>query len=471
MNRALVAALLAPLLAGCHARARSMAALPPLGSEAEVHVYLQPLPHDAARLALSIGSVMAIRDDGSAVPLELVLPEVSARGGLRQRLLAWGRLPPGPYSGLALQLERATLSGEGAPADLLVPKEPVRVELPLQVARGRAAVVHVALREGQVPDSEFDFVGKFSGVALTPESTVIELAGYSTRPELASVVVFERRAHEVTGVLPTGREPTGIAVDALARRGYVALRGEDQVQMFDLATGEDLGRVPLQSGDEPGDLALTPDGRHLLVVNRGSNTLAFVDAEAGMVVERVPTGRDPWTLRLDRDGRRAYVLDRESGSITVVDVAGRAVARTVATDPEPVTARLNRAGTRLYVIHRGSAYLSVLSVPELTVVNRLFVGLGAAALEVDPRTDLVYVGHADERRLQIFDPFSLAPIGAIELPAPVSWLTIDTLENTLLAMMPTPGAIAWIDLASRRLVSAVDVGKDPLRMVIVGERR
>ncbi len=471
MNRALVAALVAPLLAGCHARARAVPALPPLGAEAELHVYLQPLPGDAGRLAFSIASLAAVRQDGTEVPLELVLAEVNARAVSHQRLLAWGRLPPGAYSGLALRLARATISGDGLPSDLLVPKEPVRIDLPLQLEEGRAALANVALREGQVQESEFDFAGHFTGHVVPTGSAVLELAGYVSRPGFDSLAAFDRRAHEVTAVHPTGRGPTGLAVDALARRAFVALRGEDQVQVLDLATGDELARIPLRSGDEPADLALTPDGRLVLVVGNGSNTLAILDAEAGLVLERLPTGLEPWVVRLDRDGRRAYVLDRRSGGITVVDVPGRAVVRTVATEPEPVAVQLNRAGTRLYVVHRGSAYLSVLSVPDLAVVNRLFVGLGAAALEVDPRTDLVYVGSADERRIQVFDPFSMAPLGAIEVPAPVSFLTLDTVENTLLALMPSVGAVSFVDLASRRVVSTMDVGADPLRLVVVGERR
>jgi hypothetical protein len=57
------------------------------------------------------------------------------------------------------------------------------------------------------------------------------------------------------------------------------------------------------------------------------------------------------------------------------------------------------------------------------------------------------------------------------VPAPVSYLTIDAVENTLLAVMPSAVAVGFVDLASRRVVAAVDVGTDPLRLVVVGERR
>lgn len=471
MNRAVVVALVASLAIGCQARARTAPALQPLGAEAEVHVYLQPLPADAARLALSIGSIAAVRADGLEAPLELVLADVSAKTAARQRLLAWGRLPPGSYSGFALLLRRATLTGAEGPADLLVQKDPVRLDVPFQVAPGRAAVVRLALRDGEAQESEFGAAAAFTGNALTPESTVTQVAGYCSRPALASVAVFDRHAHQVTAILPTGREPTGIAVDARLGRAYLALRGEDQVQVLDLTTGEDLGRVPLRGGDEPADLALTPDGRLVVVANSGSDTVAFVDAESAQLLSHVQVGLEPWRLRLDPDGRRAYVLDRRSGDLAVVDVAGRAVARTVATGPEPLAAQLNRAGTRLFLIHRGSAYLTILSVPDLAVVNQLFIGLGAGALEVDPRTDLVYVGRADEPRIQVFDALSLAPLDSIAVPAPVSYLTIDPSEGALVAVMPSIGAVGFVDLASRRVLSAVDVGPEPFRVTLVGVRR
>jgi YVTN family beta-propeller protein len=199
--------------------------------------------------------------------------------------------------------------------------------------------------------------------------------------------------------------------------------------------------------------------------------LVVADALAAQALERISVGLEPSVVRLDRDGRRAYVLDRRSGGISVVDVAGRAVARTVATDPEPVAAQLDRAGTRLYVVHRGSAYLTVLALPELTVASRIFVGLGASAVEVDPRTALVYVGSADERGVQVFDPLSFAPMAGIELPAPVSFLAIDALENALVAVMPAAGQVGYVDIASRRLTSAMDVGPAPDKLVVVGERR
>jgi YVTN family beta-propeller protein len=384
--------------------------------------------------------------------------------------MGWARLSPGQYGGLEFSVTRATLATDQGVADLLASKEPIRIDLPFAVVRGRAAILQLALRPGQARPREFAFSAAFTGVELRPEQTVVQLATYCTTAGTADLFVLDRRSRQVSGAIPTGREPEGIALDVSANRAFVALAGEDQIQVIDLVTGAELRRIALRSGDRPRELGLTPDGRLLVSTNAGSNSLAFVDPQAGVALDRVAVGDDPWSLLLDRSGRRAYVLNRWSSNLTVVDLANRAVVTTVATDPEPLRAQLNRDGTRLYVIHRGSAWMNVYSVPDMAQVARMFVGLGASALKVDPRTDLVYVGRGDEGRIQLFDPMSLLPVDSIEVPGAVSYLAIDDVENMLVAVLPGPGRIAFVDLTRKRLLSTVDVGRDPFRVAPVSER-
>lgn len=467
--RAAAVGTLALVLASCVPRAQIAPVREPLAADGEVWVYLQPLPPDASRLALSLDAVALAQADGTLVPLDLALAEIPAGGGARQRLLASGRAPAGPYPALVLRVRRATLSAEEGPVDLLVPEEPVRVDLALELPRGRARVVHLALRPGQAAEPGFGSGAAFAAVASAPASTVVQLSGYCPSAAGAGLSVFDRRARQVVSVLPTGREPSAVAVDWPTGRGYVALAGEDQVQVLDLSTGEELRRIPLRPGDEPRDLALTSDGRLLVTANRGSRSATVVDPELGLVLERVPAGEDPGAILLDRPGRRAYVLNRRSNDVTVVDLGNRAVAGTIPTDPEPIRAALDRAETRLYVISRGSAWMAAYSLPDLAPAGRIFVGLGAGAVQVDPRTGRIYVARADAGRIDVFDPPSALPVDGFEVPGPVAHLAIDEVENALLAVMPSLRSIAFVDLASRRVLSSVDVGPEPGRAVVAGD--
>jgi YVTN family beta-propeller protein len=444
--------------------------LAPLDQEGEVFVYLEPPQGAASRVSFAIESVSAERADGVAVPLEVSLREVSLAEARNQRLLAWARLPPGEYTALALKVSRAALEGEEGQgrSDLLVAPEPTHVPVPLRVGQRQATVLSLALQFASTVEKGFAFTPSFT--AAVAGAPVTQITGYCSNAALADLSVFDKRNRRAAQVLPVGREPQGLALDVVRGRIYVALAGEDVLQVLDLLTGTELNRVWLRPGDRPRELGLTPDGRLLVVTNSNSNSVAFVDPIAGVELDRVNVGENPAALLLDRTGRRAYVLNHGSSSVTVIDLPTHAVVTTFATDALPSRAQINRAGTRLYVANAGSAYLNVYTLPDNVLQRRVFVGLGAAALKVDPRSDLVYVGKADETILQVFDPFSLMPVDSVELPEGTSYLAIDDVENTLLALMPARRAIAFVDLTTRRVTGTVDAGSEPYLVTVFGER-
>ncbi len=467
MTRWLAVSLLVPL-AACQAHGRAAASLRPLGDEAEVFVYLRPLPPEAERLSFELAGISAVAADGSEIPLELRVATLTRSQLAGERLLASGRLPPGRYDGFAIHIARASLAGDDGPSALLVPKEPALAPLPWSAERGGARVVSLSLRYPASVEQTFRFEPSFA--AAVPERPVPDAAALCSNAGSASVTVADRRTRRVAAVLPTSGSPRGLAIERTGRRVYVAVADDDDVQVFDLASGAPLGRVRLSPGDRPADVALTPDGRTLVVANAGSNTASFVDVATLAEVQRVPTGEAPSTLLLDRAGRRAFVLDRRANAITVLDVANHAVVGSTATDAEPLRAALDAAGRRLYVVHAGSPYMTVLSLPELAPAGRVFVGLGASTVLVDSRTDLVYVGRSDERRLQVFDPFSLAPVSFVDVPAPVGFMVIDDAENALWALLPEARAIAVLDLTTRETLAVIDVGDAPAAIALTGAR-
>jgi YVTN family beta-propeller protein len=213
------------LVTGCQMAARTVKQ-PRLDSEAELRVYLDELPRQAERLQFSLESVTASRADGQEVPLQLLLPEVSGKDERRQRLLASGRIPPGEYAGLAFRVKKATLVGDdGAPASLLVPSEPIRTTAPFQVSRARARVLSLSFQYGPSIDKGFNFRPSF--VAIVPPLPIVDLLAFATDTGSDTVTVFDKRTRQVAAVLPTGRDPLGLAVDKLQGRLFVALQGSD----------------------------------------------------------------------------------------------------------------------------------------------------------------------------------------------------------------------------------------------------
>jgi len=443
------------------------ATVPPRGpDEGEVAVYLQPLEGEAARLALSFAAVALVRSDGGEVPLSLAVRDAA---GARQRRIAHGRVPSGQYVAANIRIERATVETGERPADLHVAPEPVRVDAAFRVLPGRAVLVQLQLSVARSEQPGFGFAPSFFSAAAGPGTT--QSVGYATAPGSDLVTVFDRRTRQVTGLVATGARPRGVAFHPLLARAYVAISGEDRIEVLDVVTGEPLASVRLQGGDRPEAVALTRDGRTMLVLAPGSDSLVFVDVDGSVEVGRVTVGEGATSLVVDGADRRAYVLNRRASTVTVVDLASQSVAATISTDAEPHRAALSARGDRLYVVHRGSAYLTIHTLPDLAPAGRLYVGLGAAAVFVDPRTDLLYVSLDDDPRLQVYDPLSLVPVHHLDVGGTAADLAMDRAENVLFALVPERRDVAVVDLGSRRTVARLDMEGAPFDLALLREGR
>jgi YVTN family beta-propeller protein len=455
-------------LCACTAARRPVPALPPLEGEGEVHVFALPFSRDAERLGFAVEAVALRPREGSDVPLQVALRDVVGGEQRDQRLLAWGRVPPGEYVGIVATVADPTLSRDGERSRLLVTPEPAFAPLTLRVDAGRAVVTWLSFDPAASMRGEHEFSPVF-GATIAPQ-TPPQVAIYATSTAGASVTVADRRSRLVTGIIPVGESAKGVVLDQTATHAYVALPRDDQLEILDVAANVATGKIRVAPGDGPEELGLAPDGT-LIVVNDRSRTVSFVDPRALTELGRVDIGDAPSDLLVDRAGRRAYVANRGSATVTVIDIANRAVAATLATDHEPVRLELSRDGSRLYVVHRGSAYLAVFRIPSLVPEPRAFVSLGVSAIRVDTRTDLVYLARGEDRRISVYDPLSLQEIDRFDVPGVVSRMVIDDADDALLALMPDRRTIAVIDLTSRKLLGEIPVGPEAHSVTLLGERR
>jgi YVTN family beta-propeller protein len=124
------------------------------------------------------------------------------------------------------------------------------------------------------------------------------------------------RPGDLTG--PAGRG-TEVRVDPVR---HVASEGS--VSVVDLASG----KVPAEvlTGLHASALAVSPDGRHVVSANAGSDTLSVIDTRTDAVVETIwakPTpadlfGAQPNALAFDPSGRTLYVANGTQNAIGVV---------------------------------------------------------------------------------------------------------------------------------------------------------
>jgi YVTN family beta-propeller protein len=373
------------------------------------------------------------------------------------------------YTGFSFKARKAILKGEDGEADLLVPDVPVRTDFPFTVIRKRAYVVSLTFNYGESISKSFSFSPVFS--ASVPAKPIIGLAGYVTNTGSNNITVFDKRLGQVVGVIATGRGPAGMVLDQRARRIYVALSGEDAVEVIDVTGGEIINRVRLSQGDRPQEMALTPDGKFLLTVNAGSNTVSFIDPLSFYELGRINVGNGPHSILIDPNtGRRAYVFNRLSATISVLDIRNRGLVATLTADPGPLRGQFNRRGDRLYVIHELSSYLTVIDHSSLSTLKRFQVKIGMNSIKVDNRTDLVFLGRKNDIAVEVYDPLSFVPVDIIRTGGTIAYMTIDGEENNLYLVNEDKKSLMVSNLVRKRTVYEIDVGERPYWVVVMGER-
>jgi YVTN family beta-propeller protein len=433
-----------------------------------IHLYLQPLSGEAARLTFALGSMAAVSESGAEYPLKLALTVIGAPEAGRQRLLASGRLPNGSYTGFVLTIKKATLKSDRGEGALVVPDAPVRLHFPFSAARRQASLAWLTLKYEDSVTGAFEFRPVFS--IVVPSRPIADHAGFVSNSGSDTITVFDKTIMQAVAVIEACAAPAGMALDQPRRRLYVACEADDEILSIDVTTGEVAERTRVSPGDRPKEVALTPDGRTLVTVNSGSNSVSFFDAFSLARQERISVGSGPASVAVEPTGRRAFVFNTLSSSVSVIDVASGSVATTISTDSAPLRGQFNRRGDRLYVIHERSPYMTVLDPRQLTIMTRARLRIGIAALAIDTVRDLVCVGGGEDTTVDFYDPNALMPIYSLRTTAGVSYLAVDAEDNNLYMVNRDTRTVAVAHLANRKLASEIDVGERPYWLSVMGEK-
>lgn len=441
----------------------------PSNEEGQILLYLQPTPQEANKLRFILNGISAVRSDGSKIPLSLSLEELKgAELTGRQKLMASRVLPPGTYTGVSITVDKAFVQSEEGEIALFIPEEPVTASRLFEVKRREALTLFLTLHASGAITDGMSFTPVFS--LATSSRGLINLSGYVSNSDSNLISVFNKKTMQVVNAISTGREPKGLALDQRRARAYVAVSGDDVIEVFDVLAGRMIGRIRLSFADEPIDLALTPDGRTLVSVNHSSNTVSIIDAISMLEITKIRVGEGPHSAVIDHSGFKAYVFNSGSSTVSVVDLTQRAPVATIGVDGAPLRGAFNRAGDRLYVINRESPNLTVVDPARFVVTNRIFVGMGAASIAVDLSTGLILVGKKFGGEISIIDPFSSMFIDTIKVRGSVAFLTIDRQENTLFVALPDRKLLQKVNFTSKEIIAEIDVGEGAYSAAVMGER-
>jgi YVTN family beta-propeller protein len=439
----------------------------PLGDQGELYLYLQPLPQEMRPLSFTINNISLIPEEGKTL-LPILRDKMPIRGKEstgRQKRLAAAPLPPGRYRGISLAIEQASIITENGEAELATPAEPIRLELNFAVLRGASLALFIDLSPEFLVSYGNRFTPRFVlGKTYMPPRNYL---GFISNTNENIVTVFNKKRMEVIQVIHTGVGPKGMALDERKGLVYVAAAGDDIIEVINIATLEIIGRIRLQFGDEPTEIALTPDGRTLLSANYGSGSVSLINTHSLSETERLNLDPDPAWIVVGRDGERAYVLHTMTNTVSVIDVAGGRLLTTVSLDESPVQGALSRNGDRLYIISEFSTVLLVVDTRSLEISGRIFIGSNATSVKTDSKNNRVYVAKTTGE-VVLVDPSTEMFIDSFALEHGADFITIEGEENVLLVLTTAGNRIHKLNLVSKRKQADMDT-EGGHALVVMGE--
>lgn len=141
----------------------------------------------------------------------------------------------------------------------------------------------------------------------------------------------------------------GAAVDNARDLLYASGGNEGTVVIFRLSTGELLHRIPLSTEQYPDafttDIALSPDGRWLYVLDLANYRMVILNTRTRTVVSSVGVGRNPFALALTDDGSRVYVANMGTFQYSLIETHPGDDPRGIPFPPFGYPSREAREGT------------------------------------------------------------------------------------------------------------------------------
>ena len=273
---------------------------------------------------------------------------------------------------------------------------------------------------------------------------------------------------------------------------FVINSGGASISVVDMSTLKELRRIPVLR--EPHHLALSPNGKSLLVGDTVGNEMLFLDPRTGAIQRRMPCV-DPYQLGFSPNGRFLVVNGLARNQVDVYDAAtmqllkrfpARSMPSHLAYSPDSGRVFVSLQGTdrlmaidlnrmavlwkhpvgktpagvlwhdgKLLVADMGTDYLAEVDPADGRVLRHIVTGKGAHNLFLSPDGTMIWVNNRVAGTTEALDAATLKPLRTYRIPggpddmafAPDGriWITRRWAEKVAV-LNPATGDYATIDV-------------------------
>ena len=278
----------------------------------------------------------------------------------------------------------------------------------------------------------------------------------------ATLSLIDPQTHQVVSSMPTGKEPHHLMAAPDNSSLIVANSVSNSLMFLDPKTGK-LQRT-VEGIEDPYQLGFSPD--HKWFVSTGLRLdrvdIYSYDGHDLKLVKRVPLAVMPSHLAFTKDSKKVLVSLQVSGEIAAIDLATQTVKWKMPVGKVPAGLWLTPDDKYLLVGMTGADYVAVVDWRNQKVVKTIPTGKGAHNFRSLADGTHVAVTNRVANTISIIDENTLTNVGDITglLPGPDD-MELSADKKTLWVTFRFAKKVGVIDLATRKLVQTIPVGRSP----------
>jgi DNA-binding beta-propeller fold protein YncE len=211
---------------------------------------------------------------------------------------------------------------------------------------------------------------------------------YVVNSGAASLSLIDMSSQKELRVIPMLREPHHLALSPDGKSLLVGDTVGNEMFFFDPATAALRKRVPVA---DPYQLGFSPNGRFLEVNGLARNQIDVYDAATTQLLKRFPMASMPSHLDYSPDSSRVFVSLQGTDSLVAIDLNKLDVLWKVKIGSTPAGVLWHDG--KLLVADMGTDYVAVADPADGHVIERIHTGKGAHNLFLSPDRKIIWVNN------------------------------------------------------------------------------
>jgi DNA-binding beta-propeller fold protein YncE len=228
-------------------------------------------------------------------------------------------------------------------------------------------------------------------------------------------------------------DPTSVVI--------IVNRDSNDIGFMDIKTKKVIGRVFLGNNVNPHMAMMSPDGRYVVTGGTRANKAYIIDVRTMKLVKVINVDIAPEHLSFSPDSRWYYQGNPDGDSISVIDMQSLTKIKTIPGFVEPLNVTFTADGSKAYVGNYGAHWVGVVDVRRHELLKKIQIAEVPGVAKLDPDK---YLGE-------------------------VHGINIAMMSNDgryLYAADGDLGVVGVIDAREDRIVKTIRVGPDPWRIYL-----